>query len=327
MSIRVARDTGEDPPPPPPCTHEFDEEGVCIYCGTAVPRVSFACDEHVSVLVFDTQDLTAEGRENPPFALARSSADGSPDPEGDGQVNFVLMPEPGWLVESVSAEPANFKNLKGPEDIGTENAWRLTKVTGDCTVTVTVKEDPDYNPPFRFDDVRDETAFYYEPVYWAVNHDPQITNGTSPTTFSPKNTCTRAQVVTFLWRACGEPAPETTEHPFTDVKAGAYYEMALLWAVEQGVTTGATATTFRPNGGCTRGQVVTFLWRSKGSPAPTVREHTFTDVKEDAYYYEAMLWAVETGVTTGTSATSFNPNGQCTRGQVVTFLFRAFGSE
>ena len=173
-----------------------------------------------------------------------------------------------------------------------------------------------------FTDVK-EGKFYYEPVLWAYYFEPQVTAGTDATHFSPTKTCTRGQVVTFLWRAEGSPAPTTTTCPFTDVKPSGFYYESMLWAVENGVTTGTSATTFGPNNPCTRAQVVTFLWRAEGSPAPTTTTCPFTDVKTSGFYYEAMLWAVENGVTTGTSPTTFGPGKPCTRGQVVSFLQRA----
>ncbi len=175
--------------------------------------------------------------------------------------------------------------------------------------------------PFRFDDVMDESQYYFVPVYWAYNHEPQITAGTSPNLFSPNATCTRAQVVTFLWRAAGTPEPETENNPFTDVKADQYYYNAVLWAVENEVTAGTSPTTFTPNGKCTRAQIVTFLYRFAGEPEIS-GENPFTDVTEKQYYYNAVLWAVANEVTQGTSATKFSPNNPCTRGQVVTFLYR-----
>lgn len=163
-------------------------------------------------------------------------------------------------------------------------------------------------------------AYYYEPVLWAVENN--ITAGTSATTFSPDETCTRSQVVTFLWRSNGEPEPTTTDCPFSDVKAGAFYYKAVLWAVENKVTAGTSATTFSPDTGCTRGQVVTFLHRAQGTPSPKTSSCQFTDVKAGDYYYNAVLWAVENEVTAGTSATTFSPESTCTRGQIVTFLYR-----
>ena len=177
--------------------------------------------------------------------------------------------------------------------------------------------------PFRFDDVTDEGAYYFAPVYWAYGHDPQITTGASENTFRPDFPCTRAQVVTFLWRAEGKPEPEITENPFTDVEKSQYYYDAVLWAVGKGVTTGTSATGFSPENTCTRAQIVTFLWRNAGSPAPETGKTAFADVAEDAYYGRAVAWALEQGVTTGATDNSFLPEGICTRAQIVTFLYRA----
>ena len=168
-------------------------------------------------------------------------------------------------------------------------------------------------------------AYYYDAVLWAVNHEPQITNGTDAAHFSPDRTCTRGQVVTFLWRAVGEPEPASTANPFTDVKEGQYFYKAVLWAVEQGVTKGVSPTAFGPDRGCTRGQVVTFLWRAEGQPEPAAADNPFTDVKEGQYYYKAVLWAVEQGITKGTGPDKFSPDATCTRGQIVTFLYRDMG--
>ena len=175
-----------------------------------------------------------------------------------------------------------------------------------------------------FDDVG-AWDYFYEPVEWAVAKG--ITNGTSPTTFSPKKECNRADVVTFLWRTMGSPEPTTTKNPFTDVKSSAYYYKAVLWAVENGITAGASPTTFNPKGTCTREQVVTFLWRAKGSPEPGAVTNPFNDVSSSSYAYKAILWAISQTppITNGTSSNKFSPKSPCTRGQVVTFLYRAFG--
>lgn len=165
------------------------------------------------------------------------------------------------------------------------------------------------------------TKYYFETVKWASLNN--ITSGTDAIHFSPENPCSRAQVVTFLWRANGSPAPTITKHPFTDVTAGSYYYDAMLWAVEKGITNGISATEFGPTATCTRAQVVTFLWRASGSPAPGTTKHPFTDVAAGSYYYNAMLWAVEKGITTGATETTFAPSKVCNRAQVVTFLFRA----
>ena len=174
----------------------------------------------------------------------------------------------------------------------------------------------DENP---FADIR-ESAYYYDSVLWAVANN--VTNGTSASTFSPEEGCTRAQVVTFLWRAAGQPAPASSTNPFTDVKPGAYYYNAVLWAMEKGITNGTSDTTFGPDETCTRAQIVTFLWRYEGQPAPASTNNPFADVRTSAYFGSAVLWAVESDITNGTSATTFDPEDTCTRAQVVTFLYR-----
>ena len=173
----------------------------------------------------------------------------------------------------------------------------------------------------KFTDVK-ATDYYYEPVLWAVNKG--ITAGTSTTTFGPATPCTRAQVVTFLWRTAGSPEPKATSTTFTDVKAGDYYYKAVLWAVEEGITSGMSATSFGSSYICTRAQVVTFLWRAAGSPEAKNTTSTFADVKSTDYYCKAVLWAVEEGITAGMSATSFGSTTNCTRGQIVTFLYKAY---
>ena len=154
---------------------------------------------------------------------------------------------------------------------------------------------------------------------WAVAEG--ITSGTSPTTFSPNNGCTRAQMVTFLWRAAGSPEPESDYGPFRDVPKDAYYRKAVLWAAGEGITSGTSPTTFSPNATVTRAQTVTFLWRWDGEPEADQRSG-FRDVPAGQYYSEAVSWAVEAGITNGTGTTTFSPGQTCTRAQIVTFLWR-----
>ena len=176
---------------------------------------------------------------------------------------------------------------------------------------------PTENP---FKDVK-KSDYFCDPVLWAVGKG--ITNGMSATSFAPNANCTRGQIVTFLWRACGSPEPAKKDNPFKDVKSNEYYYKAVLWAVENGITTGLSKTSFGPNATCTRGQVATFLWRSQGEPAPKSTNNPFKDVKSSDYYFKAVLWAVENEVTQGMGGGKFAPNASCTRGQIVTFLFRA----
>ena len=174
-------------------------------------------------------------------------------------------------------------------------------------------------PKVSFTDVK-KSDFYYDAVQWAVALG--VTTGTSKTTFGPSESCTRAQAVTFLWRAAGQPAAKSSGNPFKDIKKSDYYYKAVLWAAENGVTSGTTKTTFGPNEVCTRGQIVTFLWRAQGAKKVSA-SNPFKDIKKSDFYYNAVLWAVKNGVTTGTSATTFGPSENCTRGQIVTFLHRA----
>lgn len=178
----------------------------------------------------------------------------------------------------------------------------------------------EYRKANAFSDVGKD-YWCYNAVNWAVENG--ITNGTTETTFGPTNGCTRAQMVTFLWRAAGEPHAKNSVNPFTDVSPNRYYYDAVLWAVEQGITTGATETTFEPDRLCTRGHIVTFLWRAAGKPSHSAAAAPFTDVAKNAYCYDAVLWASENGITQGMTATTFAPNRTCTRAQGVTFLYRA----
>ena len=162
-------------------------------------------------------------------------------------------------------------------------------------------------------------AYFADAVKWAV--DKGVTNGLSDTMFGPYESCTRAQIVTFLWRAAGSPEPKTASS-FTDVPVSTYYAKAVAWAVENGITNGMTETTFAPNETCTRGQSVTFLHRVlKGTASGSTN---FTDVASDAFYADATSWAVANNVTNGTSNTTFSPNADCTRAEIVTFLYRAY---
>ena len=191
--------------------------------------------------------------------------------------------------------------------------------SGKVTVKATfakVSEQPEPGS-MAFTDVA-SSAYYYDAVKWAVEQG--ITSGITATTFGPDASCTRAQMVSFLWRANGSPKAAGA-NPFTDVSADAYYYDAVLWAVEKGITSGTSATTFSPNATVTRGQTVSFLHRANGSPAVS-GSSPFTDVAADAYYAAAVQWAVAENITAGTSATTFSPDAACTRGQIVSFLYR-----
>lgn len=187
-----------------------------------------------------------------------------------------------------------------------------------CTVTVSKPLVPEV-PGTTFTDVP-AGAYYEEAVGWAV--EKGITKGTSDSTFTPDGVCTRAQAVTFLWRAAGSPAAKAGSLPFADVKAGSYYDDAVRWAVENGITVGTSATSFSPNATCSRAQIVTFLWRAQKSPAAG-SANPFDDVAGNAYYADAVQWAVQKDITKGTGATAFSPDANCIRAQIVTFLYRS----
>ena len=173
---------------------------------------------------------------------------------------------------------------------------------------------------FNFHDVS-RLDYFYDAVKWAAENG--IASGTGRYTFSPNAVCTRAQTVTFLWRAAGSPLPRYRVCPFTDVQPSDYYYNAVLWAVEQGITTGLNANTFGPDVTVTRGQVATFLYRAASAAKPNTFS-PFTDVKTTAYNYDAILWAYDNRITTGTSDTTFSPDAYCTRAQIVTFLYRYY---
>ena len=181
---------------------------------------------------------------------------------------------------------------------------------------------PVNDPSTGFTDVKND-AYYADAVKWAV--DRGITNGQTTTLFGAEASCTRAQIVTFLWRAAWSPVPQTTKNPFTDLSEDAYYYQAVLWAMEQGITVGTTETTFDPDQTCTRGEAVTFLHRNAGEPV-AAGNHGFQDVNGSDYYDNAVQWAKEKSITSGTTETTFSPSAHCTRGQIVTFLYRNLGN-
>ncbi len=234
----------------------------------------------------------------------------------------------GWYTQAEISQKGFETQRYSPElSMTLDDFWLYNassaQTDGFMFVAVWEKSDSTDDKPFRFDDVRDESKFYFGPVYWAYEASPQITNGLDKTHFGPDVGCTRGQVVTFLWRAAGCPAPKRTETAFTDVKPSAFYEKAVAWAVEQGITKGVSAARFAPDDTCTRGQIVTFLWRFRGMPEPADTDTGFTDVVSTAFYAKAVAWAMQTRVTNGMSPTRFAPNATCTRGQIVTFLYRA----
>ena len=246
---------------------------------------------------------------------ATAGAGGSISPSGNVSVRegrdqtFTITPDKGYAVANVKIDG---------KSIGAVKSYTFENVRRTHTIEVIFMKANGNPQTGVFVDVA--TGSYYEDaVDWAVGNG--ITQGTDATHFSPDGICTRAQAVTFLWRAAGSPKPETRTMPFTDIPAGSYYYDAVLWAVENGITKGTSDTTFSPNMTCTRAQIVAFLWRSEKSPAAGTA-NPFADVKSTAYYADAVLWAVKENITKGTTSTTFSPNADCTRAQIVTFLWR-----
>ena len=231
-------------------------------------------------------------------------------------VTITVTPDKGFTLETLTVLDKNGKEVE-VKNLG-NNKYSFKMPSGKVTVKATFMED---NTMLNFFVDVKATDYFYDAVLWAAEND--ITKGTDAVHFSPSMGTTRAQAVTFLWRAAGCPEPKGDASKFADVKADSYYEKAVAWAVEQGITTGVTAAEFKPDDICKRGQIVSFLYRyAKGK---AVGVNPFNDVKADAYYYDAVLWAVENGVTGGTTATTFSPANTCTRAQVVTFLWRYMG--
>ena len=246
---------------------------------------------------------------------ATAGAGGSISPSGNVSVRegrdqtFTITPDKDYAVANVKIDG---------KSIGAVKSYTFENVRRTHTIEVIFMKANGNPQTGVFVDVA--TGSYYEDaVDWAVENG--ITKGTDDTHFSPDGICTRAQAVTFLWRAAGSPKPETRTMPFTDVPAGSYYYDAVLWAVENGITKGTSNTTFSPNMTCTRAQIVTFLWRSEKSPAAGTA-NLFVDVKSTVYYADAVLWAVKEDITKGTTNTTFSPDADCTRAQIVTFLWR-----
>ena len=230
-------------------------------------------------------------------------------------ITLTVDPDKGYVLDTLTVLDGKDKDLKLTEKNG---KFTFTMPASKVTVAATFKAAaPTGKNPFI--DVP-AGSYYEDAVIWAV--DKGITAGTSATTFNPNGICTRAQAVTFLWRAAGSPAAKSAVMPFTDVKAGSYYETAVLWAVENGITKGTSDTMFSPDATCTRAQIVTFLWRSQKSPAAGMA-NPFADVAADTYYIDAVLWAVKHNITVGTTFSIFSPDEECTRAQIVTFLYRA----
>lgn len=256
-----------------------------------------------------TSDLSVTANSDAKFTITASSSEGSGGSSGGGRTS-------GGRDGGISSET--------PATVDTPSTTDTPATTPETPVTEPVfPETPavtDVNAPVAgFTDVK-AGDFFAEPVRWAVS--AGITKGAGETTFEPDRGCTRAETVTFMWRAEGCPEPTATVNPFKDVKSGDYFSKAVLWGIERGIVKGTSETTFSPDLQVNRAQAVTFLYRAKGG-AFAAGGNNFTDVSDGVYYTEAVNWAAGNGITTGTSRNTFSPAATCNRGQTVTFLYRA----
>ena len=246
---------------------------------------------------------------------ATAGTNGSISPSGwtsvrDGRdQTFTITPDKGYAVAKV---------LVDGKSVGAVKSYTFKNVTKDHTIEAIFMKSNGNPQTGVFVDVA-EGSYYEEAIDWAV--EKGITNGVSSNMFAPNDPCTRAQIVTFLWRAAGSPAPKSMSS-FTDVPADAFYAKAVAWAVENGITSGTGEGKFSPNSTCTRAQAVTFLYRASGSPAVSGKAE-FSDVSSTAFYADAVAWAAKKGITTGIGGGLFGSDNDCTRGQIVTFLWRA----
>ena len=246
---------------------------------------------------------------------ATAGTNGSISPSGwtsvrDGwDQTFTITPDKGYAVAKV---------LVDGKSVGAVKSYTFKNVTKDHTIEAIFMKSNGNPQTGVFVDVA-EGSYYEEAIDWAV--EKGVTNGVSSNMFAPNDPCTRAQIVTFLWRAAGSPAPKSMSS-FTDVPADAFYAKAVAWAVENGITSGTGESKFSPNATCTRAQSVTFLYRASGSPAVSGSAE-FSDVATNAYYADAVAWAAKKGITTGIGGGLFGSDNDCTRGQIVTFLWRA----
>ena len=299
-----------------------DENGVvtAVSAGTANITVTTVDGKKTATCVVTVTNPSSSGSSRPRYDVTTPSKpeNGSVtvDPErarSGSRVTVTVTPDSGYKLGELVVTDKDGKKLE-LTDKG-NGQYTFTMPSGKVEVAAEFVKEVEVSP---FADVATD-AYYYDAVKWAV--EKGVTNGVSETLFGPDQACTRAQIVTFLWRAAGSPEPKSGSS-FADVATDAYYAKAVAWAVENGITKGTSETTFHPDETCTRAQGVTFLYRALGKLAAA--QAGFTDVAADSYYADAVNWAAENGVTKGISETLFGPDGSCTRAQIVTFLYRAY---
>ena len=256
-----------------------------------------------------TYSVTVDKTKNGSVTVSPKSAS-----KGD-TVTVTVKPDSGYVLETLTVTDKNGNELT-LKDKG-NGKYTFTMPAGKVEVKATFMED---NSVLNFFYDVPNNAYFYEAVKWAVENG--ITTGVGNDLFAPEQPCTRAQIVTFLWRAAGSPEPKGAASGMTDVVSGSYYEKAVAWAIENGITTGTTTSTFSPDATCTRAQAVTFLARALNAKAASAAE--FSDVPTGSYFADAVAWAAANGVTEGIGGGLFGSDNDCTRGQIVTFLYRAY---
>lgn len=280
----------------------FELSGVATYVEPSYSSGSSSYDPTYSV-------STPSKTENGTVTVSPKSAS-----KGD-TVTVTVKPDSGYVLETLTVTDKNGNELT-LKDKG-NGKYTFTMPAGKVEVKATFMED---NSMLNFFYDVPNNAYFYEAVKWAVKNG--ITDGVGNNLFAPEQPCTRAQIVTFLWRAAGSPEPKGAASGMTDVVSGSYYEKAVAWAIENGITTGTTTSTFSPDATCTRAQAVTFLARALKAKAASAAE--FSDVPTGSYFADAVAWAAANGVTEGIGGGLFGSDNDCTRGQIVTFLYRAY---
>ena len=277
-------------------------------------------DKSVTCTVTVTHHSSGSSSSNPTYSVTTPSksenggvAVSSKNARKGDTVTVTVTPDAGYQLDKLTVTDKNGNVLK-LTDKG-NGKYSFTMPDGKVEVKAVFAKEVKTSP---FGDVSTD-AYYYKAVQWA--QEKGITDGISSNLFGPKQPCTRSQIVTFLWRAAGSPEPKSTAAGMTDVVSGSYYAKAVAWAIENGITTGTAEGTFSPDATCTRAQAVTFLARAQNAKA--TGKTAFSDVPADSYFADAVAWAQANGVTTGTSETTFSPDSDCTRAQIVPFLYRA----
>ena len=306
---------------------DFQQALDAYYAETFRPEAAKLMELTAQHAAYLAPSIAMNGRLWPLVRLSNPGKEGHLWPEGTTYPD-VIRDMQQWIQKKLAVMDtdhhcASAPDVTPPDAFPSDHPSQGRETSELITPTAPQKPNPPLNPetydlPYT-DAVKGR--FYYPAVVWA--HTNEITKGVTATQFGPDSSCTRAQIVTFLWRAAGTPEPKTGATAFRDVSDKAFYYKAMLWAVETGITKGTAVDAFSPNEPCTRGQAVTFLWRLAKEPQPGT-DNPFTDVAAGRFYTQAVLWAVKEGVTNGVTLTTFAPDGTCTRAQIVTLLYRDF---